>query len=732
VGIQTALDAVVQAERIVDALRHADDLAFEASRDGGPRTVRVLSGALTADDQLTAIAAVHALGRVVDQRSDDLLSRSLSSPRPFLVEHAAWVLASRRPLPGALPRLVRLVVAGGFTGMIAQRTLEQWSASAPDTVAVALESALLGTWSPEVRRTLVETLGLVRHPIATAPLLRLARDAGEPSAVRAAAVAALGERRGEAGVAAAVDEVTGADGVLGAVARLALVDLLTSPEPVAGPGGGPAGGGLTVGQLALHADIDPGLGRAGSGATGGIATLLVRLGDALIQADDGDAPAVDRVLTMSRGTADDTLADLAGMAGLAGTAGRRRGHRYGRVPLLPEPVAGADVWSYRVAARRGVRRLLRAVGGLDVLHLRMADVGSLVAAEVAYEADIPVVFTLAPDPPAVFHALDLAGRLDRRTFGEADLAEHYWFRTRLVQRLAGNAAHTVLFPRPDLADDLQRLLGIDVTARPERHTVVPEGIDLDLADAAVAEAAAHAAGDTPSPPLQQLRTLLETLPAERRGLPLVTSVGRLHRVKGMATLVRAWRRSALSERANLLVVGGDLAEPGPDEREQLARIDRLVPAAERTATGLLLPGHRANGTVARWLAATRTGVPGLAAPGGVYVCASVKEEFGLALLEAMAAGLLVVAPDGGGPATYVEDGVTGRLTRTWDPDRLAAAIADALDASLAERDPDRAVRSRGVVAERFTVAAMARTLAGVYGGVAVEHRRLADRLAATG
>ncbi|WP_286329618.1 glycosyltransferase [Agromyces marinus] len=30
----------------------------------------------------------------------------------------------------------------------------------------------------------------------------------------------------------------------------------------------------------------------------------------------------------------------------------------------------------------------------------------------------------------------------------------------------------------------------------------------------------------------------------------------------------------------------------------------------------------------------------------MYACASLKEEFGLALLEAMATGLFVVAPDG--------------------------------------------------------------------------------------
>ena len=66
-------------------------------------------------------------------------------------------------------------------------------------------------------------------------------------------------------------------------------------------------------------------------------------------------------------------------------------------------------------------------------------------------------------------------------------------------------------------------------------------------------------------------------------------------------------------------------------------------------------------------------------PRGIYACASIKEEFGIALLEAMACGLYVVAPAGGGPATYVEDGVTGRLTATWDVVALRSAVSAALD-----------------------------------------------------
>ncbi len=155
------------------------------------------------------------------------------------------------------------------------------------------------------------------------------------------------------------------------------------------------------------------------------------------------------------------------------------------------------------------------------------------------------------------------------------------------------------------------------------------------------------------------------MPPDRRALPLIVSVGRLHRVKGMAALVQSWAGSDLRDRANLLVVGGDLANPSDDEREQLALIDAVVDPDGRPAAGLILPGHRPNDVVARWTAAVRCGLPGLSAPRGIYVCASVKEEFGIALLEAMASGLLVVAPDGGGPATYVEEGVTGFLTATW-------------------------------------------------------------------
>ncbi|GAA2228025.1 hypothetical protein GCM10010413_24940 [Promicromonospora sukumoe] len=705
-GIQTTLDALAGAPRIIDAMRLADDLALEARRDPGLRTLRVLSAAIDRDDQVVAIAAVHALAGVVDQQASRRLSGLLSDDRPFVREHAAWALSETLPRIDAIARLLALVAGGGFTGMLAQDTLEKWSGAVGDPLAVAVEAALLGVVEPGARTRLVETLGLVRQPVADRVLVEVALDGREHEDVRVAAIAALGQRATSVPVTEALERLADGDGRLSEVAHLALVDLRvveSHPEDT--------GGGLTVAQLFLHADIDPSLSAAGAGDNGGIATLLVRLGDALV-ADPG--AHVDRVLTLSRGDATRAAADLLSI-------GSATGHVYGHVPLSPVPVPSASAWPLRVTARRGIRRLLRAAGRVDVLHLRMADVGSLAARDVARERGIPVVFTVAPDPHSIIQSLDRSGALTRSTFGETDLAEHFWFRTRMVQTLAANAAHTVLFPRPELARDMRELVGIDVAAYPERHTIVAEGVDLEVVDRAVAEASAASPVD--AAPVDGLAALLDDLPEHRRGLPLVATVGRLHRVKGMATLVEAWAASDLADRANLLVIGGDLEHPSLDEREQLDRIDAVVPAASRARAGLLLPGHLPNGVAARWLAAVRFGVPGRAAPRGVYVCASLKEEFGIALLEAMATGLMVVAPDAGGPATYVEDGVTGVLAATWDPVALASAVGTALDLA-ARGDEGAAARAHDMVAARFTIQGMAAALGPVYREVTVHEAEL--------
>ena len=751
-ALQSALAKVRDAPFLLDAIRAGDALIDAAGHDGGPHAVKVLAAAIgEPDDQLISIAAVHALGAVFDDGAGALLSDLLSDRQLYLREHAAWALGSRAPRLDAVGRLVAGVVAGGFATVINQRALRRWAQTSPDHIALALEGALLAQHDPAGRARLVETMGLVPGTVAGHMLYRIATDEREPIRSRMAAVAAMGDRDDGRDSVDLVRRLALSDGELAGVARLAAFDLrvrrlhgpgpnadefraraLLDPLPAAREPDDETG--LTVAQLFLHADLDRELSRAGAGDNGGIATMLVRLGDALAA-----EPGISRVLTMSRGSVDaavDALTDPAS------------GHVLAPIPLMSEPTDSANAWPLSVAAERGIRRALTANGRVDVVHLRMADVGSTAAAAVATRLGIPTVFTLAPDPHAVIHALDMTGALTRGTFGTVDEREHYWFRTGLVRRLAAGAHHCALFPRPKLRDQLRDLLGVDIDQDSGRYTVVPEGIDISVTTAAaedVRAAGVHGGGAAgaavpgsgrhePSemlslptqPALVELAALVAALPANRRGLPLALSVGRLHRVKGMATVVEAWAADpALRDRCNLLIVGGDLVNPSADEQGQLDSIAAVLADNPAAAAGVLIPGHRPNDVIARWMAATQLGLGEVIAPNGVYVCGSLKEEFGLALIEALAAGLVVVGPEGGGPATYIEHGVTGFLVDTRSPRAVGSGIVQALDLVARPGDEQRVARAQGMVADRFTIEAMAHSLAAVYAGVAAPARTLA-------
>ncbi|SMD02652.1 Glycosyltransferase involved in cell wall bisynthesis [Fulvimarina manganoxydans] len=101
-------------------------------------------------------------------------------------------------------------------------------------------------------------------------------------------------------------------------------------------------------------------------------------------------------------------------------------------------------------------------------------------------------------------------------------------------------------------------------------------------------------------------------------------------------------------------------------------------------------------------------MPEIYAGADLLVWPAIKEAFGMALLEAQAAGTPVIAGASGGVAAIVEDGVTGRLT----PEGDAAAFAAALQDCLAAGDRLRAMgeAALGRVAERHDLPAAAKAL----------------------
>jgi glycosyltransferase involved in cell wall biosynthesis len=74
------------------------------------------------------------------------------------------------------------------------------------------------------------------------------------------------------------------------------------------------------------------------------------------------------------------------------------------------------------------------------------------------------------------------------------------------------------------------------------------------------------------------------------------------------------------------------------------------------------------------LPGSRRDIPEILALSDVFVLPSLWEGVPIALLEAMAAGLPVIATKVGGVPEVVVDGVTGILVPPADPDALAQAI----------------------------------------------------------
>jgi glycosyltransferase involved in cell wall biosynthesis len=133
------------------------------------------------------------------------------------------------------------------------------------------------------------------------------------------------------------------------------------------------------------------------------------------------------------------------------------------------------------------------------------------------------------------------------------------------------------------------------------------------------------------------------------GLPRIISVGRFAYPKDFATLVEAFELVRADYRAALV---GE----GPDRREVAAELHRRGLASRIELLG------------------ARSDVPGLLARSDVFVLSSRSEGFPISILEAMAAGLPVVATDVGGVVEAVVDGETGVLVPVADPAALAEAM----------------------------------------------------------
>lgn len=318
--------------------------------------------------------------------------------------------------------------------------------------------------------------------------------------------------------------------------------------------------------------------------------------------------------------------------------------------------------------------------------------GGLSAVLLRSRTGVPFTFTA--------HSLG-AQKMDKMGADQSGLAEldaHYHFSTRLIgERLAMSHSgvnitsthqerfeqygHRAYRDAIDVSDDT-------------RFMVVPPGVNLAI----------FGSEATAPDELQTRRTvderLARDLDADRAGLPVVVASSRLDPKKNHLSIVEAFATDeALRASANLVVLTGSLDDPlrsddgvSAGELEVLMPIRALISSAglEGSVAAFALPGQERLAAAYRYLAERRS----------VFCLTALYEPFGLAPLEAAAAGLPLVVTRNGGPSESLVEGDTeyGVLVDPAD----AASVAAGLNRALGPEWHTLAAAGRQRVLDRYT------------------------------
>ena len=271
---------------------------------------------------------------------------------------------------------------------------------------------------------------------------------------------------------------------------------------------------------------------------------------------------------------------------------------------------------------------------------------------------------------------------------------HAW-----AERMRGwaHGCERLIVLSPSQIPRTERLLGVS----PDRIVVLPNGFDagafqrrdVDRASLWREALVEKPRGWLPAARPGSVRYTTEELAPLVGGVTVLTA-SRFTEVKRLPLLIEAFARARDHARApaGLVIVGG---HPGEWEGEHPADA-----VARLGVSGVFLAG---------WY--DHSELPALLSAADVFALASVREQFGQVLVEAMACGVPLVAVNRFGPGEIVTDGQTGWLVEPDDVDSLVAALREAID------DPGERTR-RGTLGQRVAIQsyswpALARRLADV-------------------
>jgi Glycosyltransferase len=323
-----------------------------------------------------------------------------------------------------------------------------------------------------------------------------------------------------------------------------------------------------------------------------------------------------------------------------------------RYPSLPLPLG--DI-SAAIPVSSFVDQLLPALK-LDVIHTHHPILLGQTAVRKAAELGLPLVFTFHTQYWEYTHYIPFPQEVIQEFLKNA---VHKWLK-EFMQK-----CQHIIIPSESLKDFLVQEYGLE-----ERYTVVPTGTNLEPFLNADGKALRKEKG-------WQDETIL-------------ISVGRLAPEKNWETLLQAFAKVYLEHPGLRLVLIGD----GPS-KESLQTLASELGIAERVTFTGSIPFEE---------------VPAYLKAADAFSFASITETQGLVTIEAMAAGLPVVAVDGSGTRDIVEDGKQGYLVEN-DADALAKGLNQLLsDPGQMKRFHQHALKK----AKTFDVDLLSKEMISVY------------------
>ncbi len=410
-------------------------------------------------------------------------------------------------------------------------------------------------------------------------------------------------------------------------------------------------GGICLVQCIFYGDVDlPGI----SGG-GGIATLLHELGNQLAQMERWDRVVSFVLFPLMEGVKYRPLIQPLGNSR----------HCIVRVPVtFPQEDHARQFMLREYEIHRSLRRALEMhCIDPDIFHVRYSDNASKAVMLLSKGLDKKLVFTLTTDPHRSF--VDRKGKMRSMTEDEVLLNLN---KVYIADLLVEEADGIVLIGQGRKNDQIIPYfpkLWLEPEIRQKPIRVIPEGIRI------------HVRFSRDESANRYIDLLLNhkgkhRLHTQYLSRPVILNVGRLNPVKNQHLLVEVWARSKINELYNLVLIGGNLEQPDNVEQELLKCIDvtleNFAYLEGRFCHLKAMPNRDVRLFQKSIIEKIQVNLP------NVYLSSSLKEEFGISIIEAMTAGFLIIAPLSGGVSSYIQNGKNGFLIDTHSADEMKRGI----------------------------------------------------------